>query len=598
MPAPAHSIFRYCALGLLMARLIEAQSPLDLPDPTEPCVDFSGNVTEEADEARRAGEDCDPEAELFLHSEPAQEKLPESRSTSSPSSSSSTSSSSSLSFTLGQLPGQPARSIVRTRASSNGWDHRFEFRGDSLTRRKVGWTGTGWRLIAGDLTDPAFPVWPRALPRRTLPVGWKAAHTASSNTSSASSSFSQGVLSSLPQSVVSSLPQGLAAGVSGRAWSAYALRAWNPVETNAEPPWRAPWTLRHFAAGLSATPETGPFAASLHLSETRITRGASDTVAERLLAAEISTNPSANANATSAIARAQKSGSYSLLVARMESDRVAGNPRAGHLVDARLRRRFRNTAALEYTIRQREAAWRSAWDPVVSADAVYGNAYATNETTDTDAPDALDPRGAGETRITGSWPLEWNSTEASEVTQGKLRGEFWRAWNPAAHTQRQGVRGIFEWHTESAELEKAGSDFTITATHRTTRTASGGITLFRYLEAATRQREFPRWNLAAWRAWNGDGPLRTGLQWGAEPTWGRWRTTAGLRVETEETNKSEEAEENGVSPVSDQWVGTAVLGLRGRFGTRWKLDASGSIPCARHGVTEGTRWRLILETTR
>jgi hypothetical protein len=563
MPAAAHSIFRYCAFGLLMARITEAQSPLDLPDPTEPCVDFSGNRAEEDDAwfggGGRTDEDCDPEAELFLRSEPPQEILPESRSN--------PSSASSLSFTLGQIPGQPTRSIVRNRASSNGWDHRFEFRGDSLTRRSFGWTGAGWRLLAGDLTDRAFPVWPLALPRRTLPVGWKAAQTTSSNAAIASPSFSH--------TVVSSLPQGVAAGVSGQAWSAYALRAWNPVETNSEPPWHAPWMLRHFAAGVSATPETGPFAASLHLSETRIARGASDTVSERLLAAGISST----SNTRTSTARSKKSGRYSLLVARMESDQITGETRPGHLVDARLQRRFWNAAELEYTIRQRDAAWRSAWDPAVSEDAVYGS-------------EIEDARGAGETRIAGSWPLEGNSTDASAAAQGKLRGEFWRAWNPTAQTQRQGVRGTLEWHTELAE---DGSDFTITGTHRTTRNASGSITLYRYLEAAARQQEFPHWNLAAWRAWNGDGPLRTGLQWGAEPTWGRWHATTGLRIETDQTDETDETDGTG---ISEGWIGTALLGISGRFGTRWKLDASGSIPCARHGVTEGMRWRVILETNR
>jgi hypothetical protein len=568
MPATARltSLSFLSVAWFVAAGLVGARSIFDPPDPSEPCVDFSGIPVEAGNEPwdevevvpglpSRSGftadKDCDPEAELFLRSEPPQEKLPESRSHSF------------LSFTVGQLPGQPARSIVRNRAASNGWEHRFEFRDDSLTRRRIGWHSGGWRLIAGDLTDRTFPMWPLALPRRTLPGGWKAARAAVTDTHLWS------------DAIASALPQGIAGGVSDGVWSAYALHSWNPVETHAEPPWRAPWMLRHFAAGLSAAPRGWLFASSLHLSETRIARGRSDTLSERLLAAGISTGSTTTASA----ARAKQSATFTLLAARMESDQVANKSRAGHLVDARIARRFRNASNLEFTVRQRDAGWRSAWDPTIPADAVYGGG-------DDRAGSGWNLRGAGESRLAGSWPLEWNPFEASESaveSRGKLRGEFLRAWNPAARTSRQGARGTFEWNTGS---EGEGVRFIATATHRTTHNASGNTTLYRYLEAEARQQEFPRWNLAAWRAWNGDGPLRTGFQWGVEPVRGRWHATAALRMEADETDGS------------DRLGGTLLLGLRGRFGTRWKLDASGAIPCARHGIAEGLRWRMTLETTR
>jgi hypothetical protein len=390
-------------------------------------------------------------------------------------------------------------------------------------------------LLAGDLTDTALPQWPRSLPRRTLPAGWKAARGTPES----------------PQTFTSALPQGFAAGILAPGWKAYALRSWNPVETGREPPWHEPWNLRHFAAGTSVSL---PWIATLHASETRVSRddgaGGADSLSERLFAAGL----------------ASPGGGVDLIAARAESDRAG---KSGWLLGTDLRRRFASAgnAMLEFTARQRDDGWASAWDPAWSAAA--------------DAKDTSDRDwGAGEARFAGRVPFTEKSAESPGSARRKrsreigfVRAETWRAWNPAAGTERQGVRGALGWRSEDARFELSG-------THRTTRAASGSVSLYRYLEAETRLENFPRWRVSAWRAWNHDGALRAGGFIGAEPAWGSLRLQSGLRLEADQRN------------IADGLEGIASLGLRWRPGSGWNLDMAGGLPCWPAWDAGAARWRV------
>jgi len=79
-----------------------------------------------------------------------------------------------------------------------------------------------------------------------------------------------------------------------------------------------------------------------------------------------------------------------------------------------------------------------------------------------------------------------------------------------------GLRGAIAWRRDDARLELSG-------TRRASRAASGSVSLYRYAKAETRLESGWRWRAAAWRAWNDDGLLRTGLFLGAEPGRGSWR---------------------------------------------------------------------------
>jgi hypothetical protein len=125
----------------------------------------------------------------------------------------------------------------------------------------------------------------------------------------------------------------------------------------------------------------------------------------------------------------------------------------------------------------------------------------------------------------------------------------------------------------------------LTGTHRTTRAASGSVSLYRYLEADTRLESFPRWRAAAWRAWNGGGSRRAGGYLGAEPVWGSLRLAPGFRLEADK---------------ADRLGGIAMLSLRWRAqgaGKGLGLDASGSIPCWPAADPGAARWRATVEYT-
>lgn len=486
-----------------------------------------------------AVEDCDPDEALLFPLRPAVVRARESNR---------------ASYSVTHAPGGTVQSVLRHRAEQHGWDHRLEVRGDTLVRRRLGWNTGGWRLLAGELTDTVLPPWPRTLPRRALPVGWKPAHD---------------------HPAASSRLQGLGAAVTQPGWKAYAMRAWNPVETGREPPWHSAWNLRHFAAGASVSL---PWTAALHLSETRVTRGDSDSLSERLLAAGLQS----------------PGGDLDLVVARSESGEAEGPGRSGKLVGmaragksgwmigADLRHVFRDGfknpfteatesargATVELTLRQRDAAWLSAWDPAFTATA-YTAAAAVTDPENHEADSSDRDWGAGEARLALRLPL------AQDGARGSLRTEAWRVWNPVG-TDRQGVRGTFGWRRDDARLELAG-------THRTSRTTSGSISLYRYLRAETRLARAPGWRVAAWRAWNRNGPLRTGLFFGAEPERGDWKFRPGFRLEALQGNT---------------WSGIATLGFHWRMGPGWNLDAAGSLPCLPAPSPEVARWRVTLNRTR
>jgi hypothetical protein len=440
-----------------------------------------------------------------------------------------------------------------------GWDQRVEIRNDTLARRRLAWQGDrqGWKIVGGDLTDPALSPWPQGLPRRALPLGWKAAR----GTPDA------------PQPFAAPLPQGIAAGIFQPAWSAYALRAWNPLERGNEPPWHPAWNLRHYAMGASGTATPLPWTVALHLSETRITRGKIDSLSERLAALSVASPKS-------------RRGGIDLFAARMEAEksgRTGSHGTKGWLVGAEFERRFANASSLALTLRQRDAAWSSAWDP-----AVIPATGGTRDSIDPQGRQATDDwNGAGEARLSGRLPLEATGLQMPASSAASLNAEAWRAWNPAAGTERRGARGVLAWQLDEARLKLSG-------THRTARAASGSVSLYRYLEAEMRLTNFPGWRVAAWRASNREGPLRTGGFLGAEPAWRSLRLTPGMRLD-------QKTDAEGTERVE----GTALLGFRWRSGSGWSLDASGAVPCwpwpahGLHGLREmtgeNTHWRVTVE---
>ena len=141
----------------------------DAGEPTLPCADSSGYAAEadfwaETSEGWEAGtpsrDACDPEEDLLFPrtGTTRPENLREKNR---------------ASFAVARNAGGRAQSVVRQQAQRAEWSHRLELRGDTLTRRRLAWTGAGWKLAAGDLDDPEFPIWHDLLPRRTLPLGWR-----------------------------------------------------------------------------------------------------------------------------------------------------------------------------------------------------------------------------------------------------------------------------------------------------------------------------------------------------------------------------------------------------------------------------------------
>jgi hypothetical protein len=472
-------------------------------DGTEACADSSAyadgtDFWAESSEGWESGsperDACDPEEVLLFPRaalSPSKEGLRESHR---------------ASFSMTRNAGGPARRVLRQQAERAGWSHRLEIRGDTLTRRGLIWNGAGWRVAAGDLTDPELPIWHGLLPRRTLPLGWRANRRPRPAL----------------QGLTSPLPQGWAAGIVQPRWSAWAARAWNPVENGDEPPWEAHWNLRHVSTGISAS---FPWTLSALFTDTRIARGEVDSVAEQIVSAGLA-SPQENLAVQGAVSRAEGRGE-------------------GWALAGAARHRFSRSSTVEVTGRQRSAGWESSWDPAIAAGA---------------APPDSDAAawGAGEVRMAGTWR--------------PVRTEIWRAWNPRAGTARQGIRGSATWRAEDLALKLSG-------THRTARAASGSVSLYRYLEAETRREGNPEVRAAAFRAWNGTGPTRTGFFFGLDPAWGDLRASSGLRLE---------------SNAEDRLSAQVSLGARWGFARGWNLDAAAVAPCTPHWSDEALRWRMTL----
>jgi hypothetical protein len=498
-------------LALALPCFLPAAIPAGEGDGSHPCADSALHATDrgfwaDASWEEAGGDVCDPEESLLFSSPPGDDGGREKRSNR-------------ASFSVARSAGGEARSTLRQQAQAEGWNHRVEVREDTLTRRRLGWKGEGWRWTAGDLDDPDFPIWPEGLPRRALPRGWRRAVRPGDAGYDLSSPY----------------PQGLAAGVFRPRWTAWTARAWNPVETGKEPPWSSAWNLRHAATGISVTlPRAHPWTLSGQLTETRITRADADSVVEQQWAVGMA-SPREDLKVVGAL-----------------SERTHGENR-GWALAAIWHHRFGNAVAVDFTARQRDAAWASSWDPAV---------------TDPGAgPDSGDAGwGAGEFRLAGRVPGD----------RATFAAETWRAWNPAVGTEREGVRGRATWRGEAARVELAG-------TRRSARAASGSVSLYRYLEAETRLEENPGFRVAAFRAWNARGPTRTGLYAGAEPAWSALRAGAGLRVEFD---------------ADDRMAAQVSLRARWRFARGWDLDAAASAPCYPRWEADAARWRMTMNWRR
>jgi hypothetical protein len=434
---------------------------------THPCADSSlhgtdGDFWADAAWEEASHDECDTEESLLFSGSPG-ESPPARRSNR-------------ASFAVARSSAGAVQSTVRQQSESGGWNHRVEIRNDTLTRRRLGWDGRGWRWRAGDLDDPEFPIWPAGLPRRTLPRGWRRA----------AKPLDPGYGLSAPR------PQGLAAGVFQPRWKAWAARAWNPVETGDEPPWSPAWNLRHASTGIStALPiSTGlPWELSAQWTETRITREVSDSVAEQSWSAGLA-SPRENFRVVGALSITRE------------------RDKAGWALATFWRHRFDNSATVDFTARQRDDAWASSWDPAVTE--------ANGGPEDSSEPGW----GAGEFRTAGHFPI------AVEAARTAVDAEAWRAWNPAGGTAREGIRGRVDARVEGASVR-------FTGTRRSARAASGSVSLYRYVEAETRLEANPGFRLAAFRAWNGSVSTRTGLFFGIEPAWEGLRASSGLRVEAD-----------------------------------------------------------------
>lgn len=421
-------------------------------------------------------------------------------------------------FTLRQAPGGARRTVLRQNARYGDWSHRLEFRGDTLARRRIGYArtdpdGTTWSALAGDLTDPALAPWPRGLPRRTLPAGWKPVPHAGRDPGADAGTH--------PLSAAQ--PQGVAAGAERDGWSAYALRGWNPVTHGREPPWHAPWILRHVAAGAAVRPGSS-WTLAAFASETRVGRDTRDTLSERLASATVETPAG-----------------LALTLARAETGH-GGHGSRGWMLAADLRRQRRapgqlfDRARLDVTVRQRDGGFASAWDPAWSA-AIADTARER-------------PYGAGEARVAVRIPwLEPRPDRRHAVPRerGFTRVEGWRAWHPATGAERAGERVAAGWRFDPrAEDDAAPLWLEGSLMQRRARAASGRGTWRREAAFEARTEDFPGWRAGAWRAWDGDGPHREGVAFGVRPRFRDVATHAGIRVERRRPDIPETTLETGL----------------------------------------------------
>ena len=232
--------------------------------------------------------------------------------------------------------------------------------------------------------------------------------------------------------------------------------------------------------------------------------------------------------------------------------------------------RFDNASTVDFTARQRDDAWASSWDPAVT------ELTAAQEAESDSGADR--EWGAGEFRLAGHVPIPPVLLQSD--AGASMDAETWRAWNPAAGTGREGMRGRVDWRAEGVRVK-------LTGTRRSARAASGSISVYRYLEVETRLEENPKFRVAAFRAWNGSGSLlhsgRTGIFLGVEPTFQingkELRTNSGLRVETN---------------TDDNLSARGSLGAQWKFSRGWNLDVAASAPCYPRWSAEEIRWRVTV----
>ena len=377
------------------------------------------------------------------------------------------------SFSVSRTPSSPMKSVLRHHARANGWNTQFELRGDSLTRRQLAWNHNGWRLLAGDMNDPAMPLGPRWLPRRSLPLGWKASPEAASF---------------LP---TSSIPQGLGAGVETENWKSYVASAWEPVQGGGATPWEKPWELRQFTAGvMTAIPamldEDRPWFTSLQFSETRITRDGEDSVTDQLIAVGIASPQQ----------RLSLNGAWSS---------TRQNPDGGFAAAAKWIQPLGREARMELMLRQRDKNWTSVWDPTYSPDDIKDSSA----------------WGTGEGSLAFHIPFHANNGK------GNVNTESWSAWNQSAATRKFGMRGTAEWTRNDARFEARGS-------HRQSTGVSGSTSARDFISLETALGRVPEWQAGIYRDWSNGSFLRQGFSLAAEARLSGFRVRPGMQFESSE----------------------------------------------------------------
>jgi hypothetical protein len=486
------------------ATLLSLLVPLALGETAAPCADSTASAPgfwHEATLGPAPLEPCDVEEYLlFPPEEPPSTRAAER-----------------ASFSLEHSAGRGLAATTRHQARRGGWSHRLEIRDEAggeaarkgLSRRELAWSGGGWTIAGGDLSDADLPAWPRGLPRRALPSGWQAARAADL--------FPYGAPPRL---------QGLAAGVTQASWSAHAVRAWNPVESGREPAWSRPWILSHSAAAVARTSsQARPWTTALHVSETRVARGDADSLSERMAAARV-TSPGERWAALAALLETRDAPAPAWALGFDGSHRFPAG---------------RRISRVEGSVRQRGAGWISAWDPAVPKNS-------------RPAPGIW---GAGEYRLASTLDL------AEALT---LKAENWSSWNPAARAGRKGLRASFTRRLEDFRLR-------LDAVRRESRAASGSVSLHRAIELEGASEENPRWRARAWRSWNAGGPVATGLFVGAEPVLDALRARAGCALEVDRADRLEGTATGGFTwSFARGWNldAGAALPWGGAEGARWR----------------------------